>query len=53
MPCFEIISNYRNRFFKEVKAYNKKLIAWSKDSRKAIDSLVAELKEEVKLAKLR
>jgi hypothetical protein len=46
-------SNYRNRFFKEVKAYNEKLVAWSRDSRKAIDGLVVKLKEEVELAKLR
>jgi hypothetical protein len=26
LPYIEIISNHINRFFKEVKAYNKKLI---------------------------
>ena len=53
MPYTKIISNHTNRFFKEVKAYNEKLIAWSKDSRKSIDSLVIKLKEETKLAKLK
>lgn len=46
-------SNRANRFFEEVKAYNEKLAAWSKDSRKAVDGLVAKLKEETELAKLR
>lgn len=48
-----MISNRENRFFKEVKAYNEKLVAWLKDSRNTVDGLVAKLKEEVELAKLR
>jgi hypothetical protein len=46
-------SNRGNRFFKEVKAYNEKLISWSKDYKIAINGLVAKLKEEAKLVKLR
>jgi hypothetical protein len=46
-------SNRGNRFFEEVKAYNEKLMGWSKDCRTAVDGLVAKLKEEAKLAKLR
>jgi hypothetical protein len=50
---FEKTSNSENRFFEEVKAYNEKLVAWSKDSREAVEDLVVKLKEEVELAKLR
>jgi hypothetical protein len=46
-------SNRGNRFFKEVKAYNKKLIGWLKDYKIAINGLVVKLKEEAKLAKLK
>jgi hypothetical protein len=46
-------SNRGNRFFKEVKAYNEKLISWLKDCKIAVNSLVVKLKEEAKLAKLR
>jgi hypothetical protein len=48
-----MISNRGKRFFEEVKVYNEKLVAWSNDSRNAVDGLVAKLKEETELARLR
>ncbi|KAH8799651.1 hypothetical protein F5884DRAFT_810774 [Xylogone sp. PMI_703] len=42
----------KTRFFEEVEAYNEKLVTWSKDSKNAIDGLVAKLKEEVELTRL-
>ena len=45
--------NYKNKFFKKVKVYNKKLITQSKDYKVIINSLVVKLKEEVILIKLK
>jgi hypothetical protein len=39
--CFAVATNREKRFFEEVKAYNEKLVAWSRDSKVAIEGLVA------------
>ncbi|KAH9204868.1 hypothetical protein DL95DRAFT_494172 [Leptodontidium sp. 2 PMI_412] len=50
-----VIQNLRNelqekmRFFAEMEAYIKRLVAWTKESKDAIDGLVADLKKAVEL----
>lgn len=50
-----VIQNLRNelqdkmRFFAEMEAYIKRLVAWTKESKDGIDSLVADLKKAVEL----
>ncbi len=41
--------NPKNRFFADIEAYIKNLVAQTKESKDAIDSLVADLKKAVKL----
>jgi hypothetical protein len=41
--------NPEDRFFADMEAYIKKLVAWTKESKDAVDSLVADLKKAVEL----
>jgi hypothetical protein len=41
--------NSGDRFFADMEAYIKKLVAWTKESKDAVDSLVADLKKTVEL----
>jgi hypothetical protein len=41
--------NPKDRFFADIEAYIKKLVAWTIESKNAIDSLVADLKKAVEL----
>jgi hypothetical protein len=43
------ISNPEVRFFAEMESYIKRLVTWTKDSKDAIDALVADLKNAVEL----
>jgi hypothetical protein len=45
-----MISNSGYRFFVEAESYIMRYVEWTKDSREAIDNLVAELKEAVHVA---
>jgi hypothetical protein len=41
--------NTNDRFFANIKAYIKSLVAWTKESKDAVDDLVAELKAAVEV----
>lgn len=45
--------NPKNRFFADIKAYIKKLIAQIKESKDVINSLVTDLKKTIKLIVLK
>jgi hypothetical protein len=46
-----MITNGRYRFFAEIESYIQRLVEWTKESKQATDSLVAELKEAVVISK--
>jgi hypothetical protein len=41
--------NPENSFFADMETYIKNLVAWTKESKDAVDSLVADLKKAVEL----
>lgn len=41
--------NTEDRFFANMEAYIKRLVAWTKESKDAVDILVAELKAAVEV----
>jgi hypothetical protein len=45
--------NPEDRFFADMEAYIKKLVAWTMESKNAVDSLVADLKKAVELVTLK
>ena len=48
-PYFWDDINPEDRFFAHMEAYIKNLVAWTKESKDAVDSLVADLKKTVEL----
>ena len=47
------IFNFKVRFFAEIESYIKRLITWTKDSKDAIDALIVDLKNAIKLIALK
>lgn len=45
-----MIANGRYRFYAEVELYITRLVEWTKNSKEATDSLVAELKKAIDVA---